>query len=203
MAPTLGYAVYSNFKSGTLANSSAFQLRERGTLGGAFVSASGEWNSFSPNVTGATSGDGGYVDGDQYTLTFQITRNAGPDAMGGNGDDGVDIAIKMNQDTGTASLGPGSQGFIQVNASDATPNTFAYDMFGWRPASAANAAAQFDTTLFRVETISSAVPPTLTGDYNGNGVVDAADYTIWRDTLGQMGADLPADGDAQRHDRPR
>ncbi len=35
----------------------------------------------------------------------------------------------------------------------------------------------------------------LIGDYNGNGVVDAADYTVWRDTLGQMGMDLAADGD--------
>jgi hypothetical protein len=31
------------------------------------------------------------------------------------------------------------------------------------------------------------------GDYNGNGIVDAADYTIWRDTLGSM-ADFTADG---------
>ena len=34
----------------------------------------------------------------------------------------------------------------------------------------------------------------LDGDYSGNGVVDAADYTVWRDSLGQTGADLPADG---------
>jgi hypothetical protein len=38
-----------------------------------------------------------------------------------------------------------------------------------------------------------------TGDYNNNGVVDAADYTVWRDTLGQSvtrfsGAD--GDGDS-------
>jgi len=32
------------------------------------------------------------------------------------------------------------------------------------------------------------------GDYNGNGVVDAADYTIWHDTLGSL-VDLRADGD--------
>jgi hypothetical protein len=32
------------------------------------------------------------------------------------------------------------------------------------------------------------------GDYNGNGVVDAADYTIWRETLEQTGAGLAADG---------
>jgi hypothetical protein len=35
----------------------------------------------------------------------------------------------------------------------------------------------------------------LTGDYNGNGVVDAADYVVWRKTLGQTGAGLAADGD--------
>jgi hypothetical protein len=29
-------------------------------------------------------------------------------------------------------------------------------------------------------------PPTTTGDYNGDHLVDAADYTIWRSTLGQM-----------------
>ena len=34
-----------------------------------------------------------------------------------------------------------------------------------------------------------------TGDYNRNGVVDAADYTVWRDTLGQTGFGLAADGD--------
>lgn len=31
----------------------------------------------------------------------------------------------------------------------------------------------------------------LVGDYNDNGVVDAADYTIWRDRLGQAGSALP------------
>ena len=37
-------------------------------------------------------------------------------------------------------------------------------------------------------------PPTPgNGDYNGNGVVDAADYTLWRDTLGSQ-VDLRADG---------
>jgi hypothetical protein len=35
----------------------------------------------------------------------------------------------------------------------------------------------------------------LFGDFNGNGVVDAADFTVWRDTFGQTGADLAADAD--------
>jgi hypothetical protein len=34
----------------------------------------------------------------------------------------------------------------------------------------------------------------LPGDYNHSGIVDAADYTIWRDTLGQTGIALAADG---------
>ena len=34
----------------------------------------------------------------------------------------------------------------------------------------------------------------LRGDYNENGAVDAADYTLWQDTLGQTGAGLAADG---------
>ena len=34
----------------------------------------------------------------------------------------------------------------------------------------------------------------LLGDYNHDGVVDAGDYTVWRDTLGQSGIGLAADG---------
>jgi hypothetical protein len=39
----------------------------------------------------------------------------------------------------------------------------------------------------------------LPGDYNRNGVVDAADYALWRDTNGQMGIGLAADGDGNQH----
>jgi hypothetical protein len=34
----------------------------------------------------------------------------------------------------------------------------------------------------------------LAGDYNGNHIVDGADYVIWRNTLGQTGSGLAADG---------
>jgi hypothetical protein len=37
--------------------------------------------------------------------------------------------------------------------------------------------------------------PTLPGDYNQNGVVDAADYVVWRSTVGEIGLGLAADGD--------
>jgi hypothetical protein len=42
--------------------------------------------------------------------------------------------------------------------------------------------------------VLAVVGPSLLGDYNQNGVVDAADYVVWRNTLGQMGAGLVADG---------
>jgi hypothetical protein len=37
--------------------------------------------------------------------------------------------------------------------------------------------------------------PDVVGDYNHNGIADAADYTVWRDSLGQTGIGLAADGD--------
>jgi T5SS/PEP-CTERM-associated repeat protein len=33
-----------------------------------------------------------------------------------------------------------------------------------------------------------------TGDYNGNGIVDTADFIVWRKTMGQFGGGLAADG---------
>jgi roadblock/LC7 domain-containing protein len=45
--------------------------------------------------------------------------------------------------------------------------------------------------LYSVALTAAAFPP---GDYNHNGIVDAADYTIWRDTLGST-SDLRANGD--------
>jgi hypothetical protein len=38
------------------------------------------------------------------------------------------------------------------------------------------------------------VPAGIPGDYNLNGAVDAADYALWRDMLGQSGSGLAADG---------
>jgi hypothetical protein len=42
--------------------------------------------------------------------------------------------------------------------------------------------------------VALVIAPRLPGDYNDDGVVDAADYTVWRDTMGQSGDDLSADG---------
>ncbi len=41
--------------------------------------------------------------------------------------------------------------------------------------------------------LTLAVVPALTGDFNGNGIVDAADYVVWRNSQGQTGIGLAAD----------
>lgn len=42
---------------------------------------------------------------------------------------------------------------------------------------------------------NSASVAAIAGDYNLDGTVNAADYTVWRDSLGQTGVGLAADGD--------
>ena len=40
----------------------------------------------------------------------------------------------------------------------------------------------------------SVLQPGVPGDYNHNGKVETADYTVWRDSLGAQGVGLAADG---------
>ena len=51
-------------------------------------------------------------------------------------------------------------------------------------------------TLFDLSVFADLGYPIVTpsGDYNGDGVVDAADYVAWRYSLGQTGVGLAADG---------
>ena len=51
----------------------------------------------------------------------------------------------------------------------------------------------FFDVLYNPNDVTLAVLGVL-GDYNHNGVVDAADYVVWRKTLGQSGPGLAADG---------
>jgi hypothetical protein len=62
---------------------------------------------------------------------------------------------------------------------------------GWNAISVwcVTVAVNFGSGTFAA--VAAAVP----GDYNANGIVDAADYVIWRNTMGQTGSDLAADGD--------
>ena len=52
--------------------------------------------------------------------------------------------------------------------------------------------ANKDVPYGTILTGSLGAPNFLVGDYNKDGVVDAADYTVWRNTLGQIGREYDA-----------
>jgi hypothetical protein len=55
-------------------------------------------------------------------------------------------------------------------------------------------SSRLDWHLFHQPTLLTlAVVPALTGDFNADGVVDAADYVVWRKWSGQTGIGLAAD----------
>ena len=55
-----------------------------------------------------------------------------------------------------------------------------------------NRLAYFDTLPFQLN-----LPPTISGDFNGDGFVDAADYTVWQDNLGSGSEVLNGNGTGQ------
>jgi autotransporter-associated beta strand protein len=55
-----------------------------------------------------------------------------------------------------------------------------------------SAASSFNLLVSSTSVILQAIAAALPGDYNQNGTVDAADYTVWRDHLGDANA-LPND----------
>jgi hypothetical protein len=59
------------------------------------------------------------------------------------------------------------------------------------PTALFGAGVTTNLTNGRLHVLDGSGPP---GDYNGNLEVDAADYVLWRDTLGESGQGLPADG---------
>jgi pectate lyase len=156
-----GYAMFMNMAT-TLGSSTSFQLMDRTAPGtsSAFLSSSGSW-------TGVANGAGksvtGYTSGTQYTFVMTFTRNAA---------NGLDITATMTggslNNTGTAT----------VSYTDAAPNTFTFDTFGLRPSDAVDSASSFDTTLFKVEFIPGATPPSVTADPQDQTVLVGQDATF-------------------------
>ena len=154
-----GYAMFMNMGA-TLGNSKPFNLMARNAGSSDLLSSSGNWASL---TNGATSGNHGYDSGTQYTFVITMTRNAS---------DGLEIAATMSGGTlnnsGTASL----------TYTDAAPNSFTFDTFALRPSSAASTAAQFDATLFKVEFIPGATPPSVGEDPQDQTVLAGQDASF-------------------------
>lgn len=127
-----GYALFMNMNS-TLSHSRPLELMERVPGSAALLSSSGAWTGLGSN---GTSGNTGYAPDTTYTLTMMLTRT---------GDGGLDILATM------AGGSLNNVGLLSVAYTDATPNSFAFDTFQFRPDGNDVAYDVFDTTLFQVE----------------------------------------------------
>ena len=93
---------------------------------------------------------------------------------------------------------PGLNGNDPVN----NPNFHQQHWYGWigvRILNEADATGEVVGWGYETEPgvsiLAGALAAALTGDYNANGEVDAADYVLWRKNNGLMGGATPAQGD--------
>ena len=102
---------------------------------------------------------------------------------------------------GSASLA-GTLQVVLINGFVPT-GTISFDILDWATHASTFTSVQlptlggllsWNTSQLYTLGVLSVTGPNLAGDYNNNGVVDAADYTVWRDTLGST-TDLRANGD--------
>ena len=109
-----------------------------------------------------------------------------------------DLELALFDTNGVSLLGESASGASGVNESiDGllldTPGTYYA-----RVQSQSGASGQV-TQFYQLDLTAESVVPSLLGDFNDDGLVDAADYTVWRDTLGQSvdlysGADHDGNG---------
>ena len=167
-----------------------------GTYGGAGISGTGNTyfeSDVTPGFSPATVEFGGNV---SLGSTANLKIELGGTIPGGQFDQ-VHVS-------GQLSLG----GTLSVALIDLGAGTFApqagnsFDILNWGSLASTFSAINlpslaglvWNTSQLYTTGVLSVVSPGLPGDYNNNGVVDAADYTVWRDTLGQTGGGLAADG---------
>ena len=105
--------------------------------------------------------------------------------------DRIDVAGQLN-------FG-GTLDVVLINSfTPAAGNSF--DLFNWSTSSGAFSALNLPALegglMWNASQLATAgvLSVTMAGDYNANGTIDAADYIVWRKTLGQTGNGLAADG---------
>ena len=105
--------------------------------------------------------------------------------------DGSVAVMILNEGTSTQNVA------VHVNGNALLPSGTLYATSGTSITTAAvtGLGNSFNVSSMPGRTIYTyIIPQRLSGDYNADGIVNAADYTVWRDTAGQSGANLAADG---------
>jgi hypothetical protein len=145
-----------------------------GTAGGNYTFSG--WSAFEQHYTGGLPGtttdtfmELAFLDGEGEELETPERINLlaegqmnDSDAFGLEDEDWRQFSVSGMAPTGTVSVRV-SAGAIGMVPGTMSPQSAFFDDFA----------------------LTLATAPGVAGDYNGNGVVDAADYTYWRDRLGQ------------------
>lgn len=180
-----------------------------------FLSASGTFGSRGDNPTGEFSGSLGVDTSITHTFTTTVERvernvdtSFPPDGVADAVVGGWYFTVTWTNDAPDAEtlfldvnnadfarfdvesgLGVYPEDFFNRNGRIENIDTLGFLMFNNQPF--ADGAGSYTISNFIVEYDDGV---SVDGDYNGDGSVDAADYTVWRDTLGST-TDLAADGD--------
>ncbi len=183
-----GGTPWNGYLAANAVESAGGTVAEKGANGGGV----GQWWSFdSPNSAVAVGrvarATGTYDDaaGDQlmpsgrYALSLDYTRV----------ENGLQVAFSTVQvDQSNTPTGVYSHVGTVLDTTPAS-SSWTYNQLGFMLFGSA-----FTGTVILDDIAVSFLDAGLPGDYNGDSVVDAADYTIWCDTVGQTGGDLAADG---------
>lgn len=110
------------------------------------------------------------------------------------------IAANGSSDGNWHQLGPGPQAPTSASQTAGPGGTYMWLKPGSWLYSKWDFSSPTDRTwsALRLTQVSAPVVPIVDGDYNKNGGVDAADYTMWRKTYFDFGDNLPADGNQDR-----
>ncbi|WP_146395902.1 hypothetical protein [Pseudobythopirellula maris] len=201
--PTLHDATLTSSATGSYSATFGVSSASQGVQNGEFSQVI-DWDVLDP----ANASFSASMDLDELTIDF------GQRALGEAAEVGFDIfnlvaspGLTAGLDLDLIGMGTGDTGVFSTGL-----ETFANLAAGLSDGATATlstaAAGQFAASYLLTlsdEDLPGATQQTLTlslvgevlagvaGDYNGNGVVDAADFTVWRDTLGSQ-SDLRADG---------
>jgi hypothetical protein len=116
--------------------------------------------------------------------------------------DGIDsgaihnhMALQLSDNDGNSGTSP-AQGIYMISwqARSSGLETSEPFLFVFRTSNITNPVRDLAVAWVNANLDELISPPVLPGDYDVDGSVDAADYVVWRATVGQMGSGLTADG---------
>ncbi len=193
-----GMATLTVVSGGTLSSADTLSVGPRGTVqGNGQISANlrnggtlAPGASSSPNNVGTLHLSGGYTQTAAGALTMQLASATSFDKLVITGSATLGGALNVSLVGGfTPAVG---QSFDLLNAMGGITGQYSSITL---PSLLTGGHGPFWTLVYTNTDVILRLITSPTGDYNHNGVVDAADYVVWRDELGQTGFSLPADGD--------